>query len=59
MGFGCVASPKQDTAGENRQAFTVTQNDLSIDKNPADTRWIGVRHVVGRLIGDMLRVEHH
>lgn len=54
-----VASPQQDTAGENRQAFTVTQDDLAIDKDPPDTRWVGVRHVVCGLIGDLLRVKHH
>ena len=35
------------------------QNDLSVDQDPTDTRWIGVWHVVSGPISDMLRIKYH
>ena len=35
------------------------QDDLPIDQNPTNTRWVGVGRVVSGLIGDVLRIKYH
>jgi hypothetical protein len=52
-----LAVPQQDATRENWQAFTVAQDDLAIDHDPANTQWIEMRALIRGLISDLLRIK--
>ena len=53
------ALPEEDAAGQDGQALAVTKDDLSIDDDPFNARWVAMGGIICGLIGHPLGIKEH